>query len=449
MQSNYFGEEFERFCCISSSLDGIVMKTRTQILGLTNNCFNKSNITINAKWNQILHFFTGNRTLQEDQCHMLMCYKDMTDSSYAFLAILIFMFTVIVCSNLLVIMAITKYAKLRNNVANLFILSLAFSDLFVGISVTPIKIKKVLNNMHFCMSEDWCKFHITTDNMFFSISITNLLVIAIDRYIALHHTYAYPNLVTKNRVKFVILITWIYGTLWGSLSNISLSDSGQKPVAVNSGVCEIQNSYYIYSVFGLVFMTPVIVMGTIYIRIFLVAKHHAYDIVTHSSVSSSNSSNKSSKNKNIKISTNKPKRVRNRLFASIRSSFQISASKIENSRPYYKMIFRASKTVATVYGTFVLVWSPVCIISFVYNVCQHCFQDNKPGDYTQKWYKVLLINFLPLVSSMANPFIYAILNKEYRKAFKRILLRIYPTHKFEKSNDRALKKKDIVETETL
>ena len=167
-----FGEEFEKFCCISESLNGIAMESPNQIIELTENCFANNNVTNKIKWNQILYFFTSNMTFQEDQCHMLMCRGDMTTSSYVYLLTLIIMFIVIICSNLLVILAIVKYPKLRNNVANLFILSLAFSDLFVGVSVTPIKIKTAINNMHFCMNEDWCKFHITTDNMFFSVSIT-------------------------------------------------------------------------------------------------------------------------------------------------------------------------------------------------------------------------------------------------------------------------------------
>ena len=259
---------------------------------------------------------------------------------------------------------------------------------------------------------------------------------------------------THNRVKCIIAITWIYGTLWGLLSNISWSDSVQKPVAVNLGACELQNSYYIYSVFGLVFMIPVVAMGVIYIRIFLVAKHHAYNIVTHSTLSSTSRTNQI-KQFSLRGNTELPdkkKRGKNRLMASIKSLFQLPSFKMENSGPYYRMIFRASKIVATVYGTFVFVWSPVCIISFVYNVCQHCFQNNDPSDYTRKWYKVVLINFLPLVSSMANPFIYAILNKEYRKAFKRILLKAYPRQKrfsFKKHISKTWKKTNLVESERL
>ena len=430
LKLNTFNSEFRKFCCISASLDGIAMESPHQILGLTENCFSESNATAKIKWNQILHFFTANRTLDEGQCHMLTCQNDMATMSYFYQAALVIMLVVTVCSNLLVILAIVKYPRLRNNVANLFILSLAFSDLLVGISVTPVKIRTSINNMHFCISENWCKFYITTDNMFFSISITTLLVISVDRYIALHYTYAYPRLMTQKRVKGIILLIWIYGILWGLISNIPWSKSDKdKPIAVNSNTCELQNSYYIYTVFVLVFFIPVLVMGVLYTRIFLVAKHHAQDIVTHCSMPA---------NHNVSTQDSAALMTKNKkgvgFLKGLRSSLKLPSLKREHSGPYYRMIFRASKTVATVYGTFVVVWSPVCIISFIYNVCHDCFQGNqKPGE-NKKWYEIIFINFLPLVSSMANPFIYAILNKEYRKAFKNILLKTFPRQKFNQHN---------------
>ena len=385
-----------------------------------------------------------------DKC-MSMCREETNTISYFYHVAYILMFIITVSSNLLVIFSIFKTTKLRSNIANLFILSLAFSDLFVGLFIIPVKIKKSLNNMHFCLNDRWCRFYITTDNVFFSISITNLLVIAIDRYIALHYTYAYPRILTRTRAKIIIAALWFYGMIWGFLANIPWDDSGNDAITINRGSCVLENAYYIYSVFVLVFSIPVIVMGVIYIRIFLIARHHANDIVNSTSLSHNNNhkqhhQNGDTQHENTSLIKEKKKKRRS-ILKGIRSSF--TSSRRHDSAQYYKMIFKASKTVATVYGTFVVSWTPVCIISVLLHACAKCF-DAEPTESGEKWYTVVFINFLPILTSMANPFIYAILSKQYRRAFKKILLGVYPkSFRWMREKSNSSSKKSYVESELL
>ncbi|XP_066936876.1 adenosine receptor A2b-like [Clytia hemisphaerica] len=416
---------FEKFCCIYEALNGQKIESQIQTVQLTTNCF-KSNFTPMVRWNQIFYLmYKSNMTYNEDKC-MSMCREEANTISYFYHVAYILMFILTVSSNLLVIFAILKTTKLRSTIANLFILSLAFSDLFVGLFIIPIKIKKSLNNMHFCLNDEWCRFYITTDNVFFSISITNLLVIAIDRYIALHYTYAYPRILTRTRAKIVIAALWFYGIIWGFLANIPWDDSGNDAITINRGSCVLENSYYIYSVFVLVFSIPVIVMGVIYIRIFLIARHHANDIVNSTSLSHNNNSKQNGDTHHGDISLIKEKKPKRRsILKGIRSSFTSGFTRRHDSAQYYKMIFKASKTVATVYGTFVVSWAPVCIISATLHACVECF-GAEPTESGHKWYTVVFVNFLPILASMANPFIYAILSKQYRRAFKKILLGVYP-----------------------
>ena len=84
-----------------------------------------------------------------------------------------------------------------------------------------------------------------------------------------------------------------------------------------------------------------------------------------------------------------------------------------------KTILKASKTVATVYGTFFICWFPVSVYSL-----KIAFSEEQDSRAELKWLHIMLVEVLPLFNSLLNPFIYAIMNKQYRRAFKSIFARL-------------------------
>lgn len=118
-----------------------------------------------------------------------------------------FLFFAIVLGNVLTILAITWARRLRNVASNYFILNLAVSDLMVGVTLPYHLAFYVDSTLHHNKSVCISRF------VMFSIacggSIYNLIVIAIDRYVAIVHPLSYNAYATKRRVLLIVVIAWI------------------------------------------------------------------------------------------------------------------------------------------------------------------------------------------------------------------------------------------------
>lgn len=118
-----------------------------------------------------------------------------------------FLFVVIVLGNVLTILAIMWARRLQNIVSNYFILNLAVSDLMVGVTLPYHLAFYVDSTLHHNKSVCISRF------VMFSLacggSIYNLIMIAIDRYVAIVHPLSYNVYATKRRVLLIIAVAWI------------------------------------------------------------------------------------------------------------------------------------------------------------------------------------------------------------------------------------------------
>ncbi|KAL0175404.1 hypothetical protein M9458_027734, partial [Cirrhinus mrigala] len=104
--------------------------------------------------------------------------------------------------NILVCAAVLRFRHLRTKVTNIFIVSLAVSDLFVAVLVMPWK--AVAEVAGFWPFGAFCDIWVAFDIMCSTASILNLCVISVDRYWAISSPFRYERKMTP-RVAFVMI----------------------------------------------------------------------------------------------------------------------------------------------------------------------------------------------------------------------------------------------------
>lgn len=118
-----------------------------------------------------------------------------------------FLFVAIILGNILTILAIAWARKLRSVVSNYFILNLAMSDLMVGITLPYHLAFYVDSALH--RNKSVCISRFVMFTLACGGSIYNIIVIAIDRYVAIVHPLSYNAYATKRRVLLIIVVAWI------------------------------------------------------------------------------------------------------------------------------------------------------------------------------------------------------------------------------------------------
>lgn len=166
--------------------------------------------------------FTMNRMLSDDldiqgssQPALHDRYSEIRENVVLWTVIDGLLFITIVCGNCLTIAAVQLSRRLRSVVSNLFILSLAISDLLVGLTIPyhlAFYLDVTLGESHFV-----CIMKFFFNIVACCVSIWNLIAIAIDRYIAIVYPLHYSRWITKRTAITVIMFGWISGTLMGGI----------------------------------------------------------------------------------------------------------------------------------------------------------------------------------------------------------------------------------------
>uniref|UniRef100_A0A3Q3AF38 G-protein coupled receptors family 1 profile domain-containing protein n=1 Tax=Kryptolebias marmoratus TaxID=37003 RepID=A0A3Q3AF38_KRYMA len=174
-----------------------------------------------------------------------------------------------VALNLLVIISISHFRQLHTP-TNLFLLSLAVSDLLVGL----LLICWVFGSL-MCGLFNYVSFIIT------SASVGNMVLISADRYIAICDPLCYPNKVTQGKVKICVCLCWTCSVLY---NGVILKHHLQYPDKFNSchGECVLLIDF-LTGVFDLIFtfFGPITVIIVLYMRVFVVAVSQARAMRSH------------------------------------------------------------------------------------------------------------------------------------------------------------------------
>uniref|UniRef100_A0A3B4YTY5 G-protein coupled receptors family 1 profile domain-containing protein n=1 Tax=Seriola lalandi dorsalis TaxID=1841481 RepID=A0A3B4YTY5_SERLL len=130
--------------------------------------------------------------------------------------------------NLLVIISISHFRQLHSP-TNLLILSLAVSDLLVGLLLMPVEI--FFTEACWFLGELMCALYYVAVFTITSSSVGNMVLISIDRYLAICDPLRYTTRVTLGRTRICVCLCWICSVLYNSLI---LKDFLRQPFSQNS-----------------------------------------------------------------------------------------------------------------------------------------------------------------------------------------------------------------------
>nr|XP_054603156.1 trace amine-associated receptor 13c-like [Nothobranchius furzeri] len=196
--------------------------------------------------------------------------------------ILCFISLITVLLNLLLIISISHFRQLQTS-TNLLLLSLAVSDFFVGFLLL---FQIMLIDGCWYLGDLMCILYFILDVFITAASVGNMVLISIDRYVAICHPLQYPTKVTVKRIQLCISLCWICSL---GYSIVFWSDNLKQPGRFSScsGECIVIVGFIEQFVsLLLTFVIPITVIILLYLRVFVVAVSQVQAMRSHVAASS-------------------------------------------------------------------------------------------------------------------------------------------------------------------
>ncbi|XP_075887305.1 trace amine-associated receptor 13c-like [Nelusetta ayraudi] len=179
--------------------------------------------------------------------------------------------------NLAVIVSIAHFKQLHTP-TNFLLLSLAVSDFFVGLLMF---FQIILLDGCWIFGDAMCSLYVVLDYTITSSSIGTMVLISVDRYVAICYPLHYPTKVTVRGVTVCIGFCWAGAVLYNCLL---LSDNLKHPGRYKScsGECVVVINHFAgLADVILSFIGPVTVIVVLYVKVFAVAVAQAHAMRTH------------------------------------------------------------------------------------------------------------------------------------------------------------------------
>ncbi|CAL9704623.1 unnamed protein product [Knipowitschia caucasica] len=286
--------------------------------------------------------------------------------------------------NLLTCAVIAKHKKMRNP-TNLYLVSLAVSDLLVLMFGMPLELYDLWQNYPFPFGEGGCYFKTFLFETVCFASILNVTALSVERYIAVLHPLKTRYLSTNHHAKRVISVVWVMSMIC-AIPNTLLHGIFYLPEQrEESAICTVLKPLWIYNVVMQVtticfYFIPMIVISILYL---VMGLHLGRDQCNRRGTFDSSYSSHT----RIKISA-------------------------ENGRR--RQVIKMLSIVVAVFG---VCWAPFHIERLLWSSVSH-WTDLMHNIYQ---YVHILSGVLFYLSSAVNPIIYSLLSTRFRESFRELV----------------------------
>ncbi|CAL4111125.1 unnamed protein product [Meganyctiphanes norvegica] len=306
-----------------------------------------------------------------------------------FIAYMIFGIT----GNALTIVALLRCPRVRN-VTAAFIISLCVADFLFCILVLPWEVSRFVARRWLWGNTGWiCTIFPLIKYWNVAVSLLSIAMITINRYIMIAHFSIYKSVYRKGWIVVMIAFCWLFAlmmlvpTLMGRWGRFGF-DSRLQTCSIIGG----KGRYPKQILFAIAFLVPAIIIVICYSLIFAVIHKSEKRMREHGA----RNQNGSSHNQAITLQSN------------LRSSSKTTRP-IEKEARRKRNEWRITKMVLIIFLTFLITYLPITLVKGLDE------KVNYPGAH-------LLGYILIYISSFINPVIYVIMNRQYRQAYKTVLL---------------------------
>lgn len=177
---------------------------------------------------------------------------------------------VILLGNLSVFLSIATRPQLRQQPMNLFIASLAITDIIMAAVVAPSYSLFCVGCLEYAVSK-YCWFMEGSKDIALASSIYNLLAISYDRALAVYRPLQYPALMTRRRALIIIVVVWSLSLFLALIRNFwNHTLTGEELLAINHK--------YNVILLVVVLLIPCIVISVVNIKIIRTIRKQAHQV---------------------------------------------------------------------------------------------------------------------------------------------------------------------------
>lgn len=289
------------------------------------------------------------------------------------------------------VLVVLRYSNVLNTIVNSHLLvSLSIADLLVAILVMPCALDAVNTGTWRC-GQIWGKFNGFGNFLFCISSIIHLMMLSIDRYLAISRPLLYPLEMTSKRAIVICFAAWMYSAVWAFLPLLGVSS--YECFISYIGRCSVED----WSKYGLNFVFAVSVVSGTY-GLALIAMVYVYWKIARVIRNQSQRIAHTSTNHNTSSDINNMRSI-------ARST--VALHNFTRKLGQYKGVI----TLLIVIVVYLICWSPFCFLLF-YEIGSGKKVQGPAGSVA------MLVGF---ANSCCNPIIYSIKYKNFRAAVMRML----------------------------
>ncbi|THD24174.1 Octopamine beta receptor 3 [Fasciola hepatica] len=356
--------------------------------------------------------------------------------------------------NCLVLIAVTKFKRIRQVRTNIFLVSLALADFLVALLVMPFSAIMGLMQGRWIFGSVFCDVFNANDVLFSTASILHLCCISTERYIAVLSPLTYGRIMTRSRIAVMLTVTWLLSILISYvpiMTGIYTTTEHKNRVENRAEICEfVVNPYYALISSSTSFWIPSIVMISVYVRIFIEARsqerriHRLHiggkrqqivrtkaaqpeesclkgeldktDLTTSTPDQDGRGKTCGSDDDSLSCAPYLQLKTTGRKETSLLTTTTSSSSSGTADQMKIRRENKAAKTLGIIMGAFLLCWLPFFLWYTITNMCggsKRCQYPEIVGD---------VLFWIGYFNSTLNPIIYAFYNRTFRNAFGKILL---------------------------